>query len=155
MILDKSNAPKPFASELEKRHYLSTPRTQVGEALRGIASAAIDISDGVISDLGHILKRSGVGAQVEVERLPLSQPLLEFVGSPQQAQQYALTSGEEYELCFTVPESREDAMWQALQDIDCQITRIGTINDDDKLRLTLDGQDLAWQLSGYDHFKTN
>ncbi len=155
VILDKSNATKPFASELEKRHYLSTPRTQVGEALRGIASAAIDISDGIISDLGHILKRSGVGAQVEVEQLPLSQPLLEFVGSPPQAQQYALTSGEEYELCFTVPDSREDAMWQALQDIDCQITRIGTINDDDKLKLTLDGQDLAWQLSGYDHFKTN
>ncbi|WP_114766500.1 thiamine-phosphate kinase [Vibrio rhodolitus] len=155
VVLEPANLSKPYARELEKRHYFSTPRTQVGEALRGIASAAIDISDGVISDLGHILKRSGVGAQLQVEQLPLSEQLLGFVGSEQQAQQYALTSGEEYELCFTLADGNQQRMWQAVSEIDCQITRIGTINDSGKLTLTQQGQALAWQLNGYDHFKTN
>ncbi|OLQ92405.1 thiamine-phosphate kinase [Vibrio ponticus] len=155
VVLEPAHLTKPHADELQKRHYLSTPRIQVGEALRGIASAAIDISDGVISDLGHILKRSGVGAQLQVEQLPLSPQLLAFVGSEQQAQQYALSSGEEYELCFTVPENQQQAMWHALSNIDCLVTRIGSINDSGELTLTQQGQQLAWQLHGYDHFKTN
>ncbi|WP_194437492.1 thiamine-phosphate kinase [Vibrio fluminensis] len=155
VVLEPVHLTQPCANELQQRHYLSTPRIQVGEALRGIASAAIDISDGVISDLGHILKRSGVGAQLQVEQLPLSPQLLAFVGSEQQAQQYALSSGEEYELCFTAPEDQQQTMWRALSDIDCLITRIGTINDSGELTLTQHGQELTWQLHGYDHFKTN
>ncbi|MBA5763346.1 thiamine-phosphate kinase [Vibrio sp. 404] len=155
VILNPTNAGKPNARVLEQRHYLSSPRIKVGEALRGIASAAIDISDGVVSDLGHILKRSSVGAEVDVEKLPVSAQLVEFVASRESALQYALISGEEYELCFTVPEAKREAMWQALADVDCVITRIGQINNSGTLTLTKDGQAISWQLSGYDHFKSN
>jgi len=155
VILNQTNVGKPNAPVLEQRHYFSSPRVNVGEALRGIASAAIDISDGVVSDLGHILKRSGVGAEVEVERLPVSAELVEFVPRRELALQYALTSGEEYELCFTVPVCKRKALSHALAGIDCPITRIGQINSSGQLKLTKDGQAISWQLSGYDHFNSN
>lgn len=155
VILNQAQADRPWAKILEQRHYLSSPRVCVGEALRGIASAAIDISDGVISDLGHILKRSHVGANVEVEHLPISSQLVEFVAGRDRALQYALTSGEEYELCFTVPEEKREALSHALKDIDCSVTCIGQINSNGNLTFTRNGQIITWQLNGYDHFKSN
>ena len=81
------------------------PRLAEGVALRAIASAAIDISDGLAQDLGHILERSQVGAQVEVERLPLS-PAFNASLDRETALVTALSSGDDYELCFTVPPER-------------------------------------------------
>ncbi len=153
VILNRELERKPFANELEQRHYLSTPRVLVGQALLGLASAAIDISDGLISDLPHILQRSQVGASIDVSKLPVSNELVQFVGNPEVALQYALTSGEEYELCFTVPEQNQGAIESALAHCGAKVTCIGQIRPQGTFDLHLHGEALNWSLSGYDHFK--
>lgn len=153
VILDSSLRSKPCASELEKRHYLSTPRVLVGQALLNLASSAIDISDGLISDIKHILKRSNVGVSLDVCSLPVSNQLVQFLGSVTNAQQYALASGEEYELCFTVPEQNKGSIDSALAHCGAKITCIGQIRPQDTFELHHNGQPLDWDLNGYDHFK--
>ena len=85
------------AAYLVKRHLRPTPRILHGQALRERASSAIDLSDGLISDVGHILKASGVGARVDLDLFPLSEQLLRHV-EPEQALRWALSGGEDYEL---------------------------------------------------------
>ncbi|KIE20466.1 thiamine monophosphate kinase [Vibrio sinaloensis] len=152
VILSAQQEDKPYASELEQRHYLSSPRVLVGQAILGLASSAIDISDGLISDLKHILKRSNVGASIDVSTLPVSNELVQFLGSAEQAQQYALSSGEEYELCFTVPEQNLGAIESALAHCGTQITCIGQIRPEGMFEIHSQGKALDWTLSGYDHF---
>lgn len=153
VILNRELSHQPFASELEQRHYLSTPRVLVGQALLGLASSAIDISDGLISDVKHILRRSNVGASIDVSQLPVSNELLQFVGTPEAALQYALTSGEEYELCFTVPDQNQGALESALAHCGAKITCIGQVRPQGTFDLHSQGEALNWSLSGYDHFK--
>ncbi|MDE1331059.1 thiamine-phosphate kinase [Vibrio aestuarianus] len=155
IILDNALRAKPFALELEKRHYLSTPRILAGQALLNLASAAIDISDGLVSDIKHILERSQVGVSLDVATLPLSQELLQFADSLEIAQQYALTSGEEYELCFTVPEQNKGSIESALAHCGCKVSCIGQIRPQGTFELHHQGKVLNWQLNGYDHFKVN
>ncbi|MDE1221063.1 thiamine-phosphate kinase [Vibrio aestuarianus] len=155
VILNNALRAKPFALELEKRHYLSTPRILAGQALLNLASAAIDVSDGLISDIKHILDRSQVGVSFDVAALPLSQELLQFVGNLETAQQYALTSGEEYELCFTVPEQNKGSIASALAHCGCKVSCIGQIRPQGTFELHHQGKMLNWQLNGYDHFKVN
>ncbi|MDE1349315.1 thiamine-phosphate kinase [Vibrio aestuarianus] len=155
IILDNALRAKPFALELEKRHYLSTPRILAGQALLNLASAAIDISDGLVSDIKHILERSQVGVSLDVATLPLSQELLQFADSLETAQQYALTSGEEYELCFTVPEQNKGSIESALAHCGCKVSCIGQIHPQGTFELHHQGKVLNWQLNGYDHFKVN
>ncbi|MGD8173203.1 thiamine-phosphate kinase [Vibrio sp. TRT 21S02] len=153
VILDPSLSTRPFAQQLMRRHYLSTPQIALGEALRGIASAAIDISDGLISDLQHILRRSGLGARVDIDTLPFSQELCEFIGSREGAQRYALTSGEEYELCFTVPDSKREEFEQVISTHAVKVSCIGQTCHGSDIELHQNSLALDWQLSGYDHFK--
>ncbi|KOE81953.1 thiamine-phosphate kinase [Vibrio aestuarianus] len=155
VILNNTLRAKPFALELEKRHYLSTPRILAGQALLNLASAAIDISDGLVSDIKHILERSQVGVSLDVATLPLSQELLQFADSLETAQQYALTSGEEYELCFTVPEQNKGSIESALAHCGCKVSCIGQIRPQGTFELHHQGKVLNWQLNGYDHFKVN
>ncbi|UPQ88547.1 thiamine-phosphate kinase [Vibrio sinaloensis] len=153
VILDNDLRTKPFAELLEQRHYLATPRVLVGQALLNLASSAIDISDGLISDIQHILQRSKVGASLDVAQLPVSNELIQFVGSTVAAQQYALTSGEEYELFFTVPEQNKGSIESALAHCGAKITCIGQIRPQGTFELHNSGQPVDWHLSGYDHFK--
>ena len=153
VVLDNSLRSKPFAGQLEKRHYLATPRVLVGQALLNLASSAIDISDGLISDIKHILQRSQVGVSLDVAQLPVSNELIQFVGSTTAAQQYALTSGEEYELCFTVPEQNKGSIESALAHCGAKITCIGQIRPQGTFELHNNGIPIDWHLSGYDHFK--
>ncbi|CAH8199861.1 thiamine monophosphate kinase [Vibrio aestuarianus] len=155
VIINNTLRAKPFALELEKRHYLSTPRILAGQALLNLASAAIDISDGLVSDIKHILERSQVGVSLDVATLPLSQELLQFADSLETAQQYALTSGEEYELCFTVPEQNKGSIESALAHCGCKVSCIGQIRPQGTFELHHQGKVLNWQLNGYDHFKVN
>ncbi len=136
---------------LEKRHYRSTPQVLAGTQLRGLASAAIDISDGLIADLRHILSRSQRGAIIDTEQLPISNELLCFTGSDMLARQYALTSGEEYQLCFTVPQHDEPKLDQQLAGI--PYSRIGQITNSGRIVLHEQGCEVDWELTGYDHFK--
>lgn len=153
VILEHESRCKPFAQVLEERHYLSTPRIVAGQALLSIASSCIDISDGLISDLQHILQRSNVGAMIDVSSLPLSNELLDFCQEREKAQKMALTSGEEYELCFTVPEEHNGGVQSALAHIGTKVTCIGQIRAQGAFELIREGKVVDWQLEGYDHFK--
>jgi thiamine-monophosphate kinase len=154
VILDKTLRDRPFADELERRHFLSAPRVLAGQALLNIASAAIDISDGLISDLQHILTRSEVGASIDVSCLPISNELMAFCHDEQEmVQRYALTSGEEYELCFTVAEENKGSLESALSHTGTTITCIGQIRAKGQLVLHNEDLPIMWDITGYDHFK--
>ncbi|MGR5118442.1 thiamine-phosphate kinase [Vibrio astriarenae] len=153
VVLDPNKSTKPFAQELLYRHFHATPRVLVGQAMLPYASSAIDISDGLISDIQHILTASHVGVSLDVDALPLSKELIQFVDDKPTAQQYALTSGEEYELCFTVPEEHKGAVDTATAHCGVQVTCIGQIRSQDHFELHASGEPLDWSISGYDHFK--
>jgi len=125
------------------------PRVSLGLALRGIANSAIDISDGLLADLGHILERSNVGAEIEIEALPIVDDGVET----DVAQQCALAGGDDYELCFTAPESQRDVLMALAEQLKFPLTRIGHI----KAALgcvVRDGEGKAMKIEkgGYDHF---
>ena len=136
------------------RHRLErpTPRLRQGLDLRGLASAAIDISDGLAQDLGHILERSGVGARVQVERLPLSPALLACTDSDS-ALALALAGGDDYELCFTVPPQRLQQVRALAPGWECALTEIGVIEAEPGLRCRRqDGAAYTLAKPGFDHF---
>jgi thiamine-monophosphate kinase len=130
------------------------PRLAIGRSLRGIANAAIDISDGLLADLGHILNASGVGAVVDPALLPLSADLITAVGR-ERGVQLALSSGDDYELCFTLPPVRESRL-SALGRFRIPLTRIGTVVAEPGIHLQQESgiaQVVAPQ--GFDHFLDN
>lgn len=138
--------PEGVREFVESRLNRPSPRLDEGEALRGVASSAIDVSDGLVADLGHILSASGVGALLELEHLPLSSALREHL-SIEEAWNFALGAGDDYELCFTVPPSRKEAL------LGGWCSRIGTIEEVSGLRC-LDGHGRLFrpQQGGYEHF---
>ncbi|EDR0942707.1 thiamine-phosphate kinase [Salmonella enterica subsp. arizonae] len=137
-----------------KRHLRPTPRILHGQALRDIASAAIDISDGLISDLGHIVKASGCGAKVDVDALPKSAAMMRHVDAGQ-ALRWTLSGGEDYELCFTVPELNCGALDVAIGQLGVPFTCIGQMSADvEGLSFVRDGMPVTFDWKGYDHFAT-
>ncbi|MBL1276905.1 MAG: thiamine-phosphate kinase [Ectothiorhodospiraceae bacterium] len=134
-----------------------TPRVSAGIALRNIATSAIDISDGLAADLKHVLNASGVGADIEIERLPLSTA---FVGEQratiEKAWQFAVSAGDDYELCFTAPMSQETAIQERLNAENCPCVCIGRISAPHGLRWR-DANKIERQISvmGFDHFQGN
>ena len=127
------------------------PRVALGLALRGLATAAIDVSDGLVGDLQHVLRRSGVAATIEVERLPLS-PVLASLPRAMQLE-CALAGGDDYELLFTAAAQADAAVLAAAASAGVAVARIGHIDAGQGLRL-LDGQDRPLDLvfKGFDHF---
>lgn len=126
------------------RFHQPKPRIETGLALRDVANACIDISDGLVSDLGHILKQSGVGATVEFEKLPLSNEVKNYIQQTGDWQM-PLISGDDYELCFTVSP-------QNAHRIPENCTHIGFIDSQAGLRLKKDGQIQTITAKGYEHF---
>jgi thiamine-monophosphate kinase len=132
--------------------YLPTPQVALGIALRGIASSAIDISDGLLGDLWHILERSRVGATLEFAALP-TLPLVKNYLHESVARDCVLAGGDDYELCFTAPADRRDAVIAAAQSASVTVTRIGRVNAEPGLAVTdADGRPLPFDHIGYDHF---
>nr|WP_295077322.1 thiamine-phosphate kinase [uncultured Roseateles sp.] len=129
------------------------PRVALGQALRGLASSAIDVSDGLIGDLGHILHASGVGASLEADALPRSAILAAQTLAVQR--ECGLAGGDDYELVFTAAPTAQAAVLQAAQASATPVTRIGRIEAQPGLRL-LDRQGLAIAptFSSFDHFKS-
>jgi thiamine-monophosphate kinase len=143
--------PQGVQRYIESRLNRPTPRLQQGQALCGIASSAIDISDGLVADLGHILQASAVGASLQVDKLPLSQALRQHL-SPKSAWNLALSAGDDYELCFTVPPNQEKALKKSLKAR--SYTRIGTIDSTSGLRcLDANGEIFTFKRKGYQHFQ--
>lgn len=154
VILDEQKRLLPNALELEKRHYCANSRVDLGMLLRGKASSCIDISDGLISDIKHIMARSNVGAEVHCDKLPVSQELVEFCENKLVAQNYALKSGEEYELCFTVPQHLIESVHLAAENNGVQITEVGEVTDSQTLRLFRNNKALRENVAGFDHFRS-
>jgi thiamine-monophosphate kinase len=112
---------------IAKRMHQPTPRVQLGIALRGIANSALDVSDGLLGDLRHILKQSGKDAEIFLERIPKSTTLRKQ--SPTIQNQYAASGGDDYELCFTAASSARDAIAKISRDFNLPLTQIGSIQD--------------------------
>ncbi len=136
-----------------ERLHMPVPRTALGLALRGIATAAIDISDGLSGDLGHILDQSGVGAVVHADALPIGLALSRF--ELHQRQAFALNGGDDYELCFCAPADKHQAVLEAGRQSRTAVTHIGSIRAERGLQLLgADGQTLTLKLQSFDHFNS-
>ncbi|CAN5361499.1 thiamine-phosphate kinase [soil metagenome] len=139
------------AAWLLDRFRLPAARSDEGRSLLGIASAAIDISDGLISDAGKLAAASSVGARIEADRLPLSRALRERY-APSDARRLALAGGDDYELCFTVPAPRVDDLERIAARWECCCTRIGVIETGAGVRC-VDARGRPIEVArGYDHF---
>jgi thiamine-monophosphate kinase len=129
------------------------PRVAAGLALRGLASAAIDLSDGLAADLGHVLRASGVGAELELGRLPTSRTLAEHFAEDAARWRLQLSGGDDYELCFTAAPSQAFAIEQAMAACELHATVAGRITREPGLRLLQpDGAVYRHEPGGFQHF---
>jgi thiamine-monophosphate kinase len=146
------------------RMEMPTPRIALGLALRAIANAAIDVSDGLLGDLGHILQRSQVGAQIDTTWLQQSNTFGEDAQaagiSPTLAQlpwnkrlEFALAGGDDYELCFTAPVHQREMVHAAAWESNTPVTRIGRITEAQGLVvMDPEGQPITRRFASFDHF---
>jgi thiamine-monophosphate kinase len=134
---------------LIKRYRLPCPRLALGQALRDIASAALDVSDGLLADLGHILETSQVGAEIHAAALPLSPAARAQPG----ARDAALAGGDDYELLFTAAPERRPRIAALARELTLPLTRIGRIEAVGGLRaLDEDGREISTAQTGWQHF---
>ncbi len=128
------------------------PRVELGLALRNIATSAIDISDGLLSDLGHILKASKLGAEIHLGKLPTSAFISQHLHE-KHIQQYVLAGGDDYELCFTAPVSAQQQISNLSHQLNLTLTNIGNITATPELLVydTLQ-KPIPFNKTGYDHF---
>lgn len=141
-------------SYLQRRFSRPQPRLEVGQHLRSVAHAAIDISDGLLADVGHIAERSGVGAGIQLEKLPLSAELT-GVCDTAKCIELALTGGDDYELCFCAPAESAPAIEKCSREFELPITCIGQIEAQPGVRLYNAEGELVERSprAGYLHFK--
>ena len=129
-----------------------TPRVALGLALRGLATAAIDCSDGLAADLGHLVESSGLGAEVILDALPLARAVGNVVGETEDWS-LPLASGDDYELCFCLPPSRLDQLAPLREQAGCQITVIGRLQELPGCRFRdRNGGVYQPERGGYEHF---
>jgi thiamine-monophosphate kinase len=144
------------SAKLRYRLDRPTPRVNVGIALRGIANAAIDISDGLAADLSHILKAGRCGAEIEICRMPMSKLLLEHFPDDHQRYDLQLNGGDDYELCFTAPAHQSLAIEQALVQCDVVGTVIGHVVAGSALKcFDENGQIVEIKQKGFEHFSAS
>jgi thiamine-monophosphate kinase len=147
---EAGRVPVEAAAYLQRRFEYPTPRVSLGQALRGVASACIDVSDGVYVDATRLLAASGCAATLETERLPLSAALRQALG--ERAWQAALCGGEDYELCFTAAPAQAAAVAALAARTGQAVTRIGALHPGSGLTLTGAGTVMQFSPSGFDHF---
>lgn len=145
LVLDQwmDELSKEHADYVLQRLNRPEPRTEFGRKLRGIASACMDVSDGLAQDLGHLLNASNVGAELYLERLPRSAALVSLDSAF--ADVLALTSGDDYELLFTVSPDKKS---QLPENVHC----IGCITEEKSLRFMRNGQAMEMPVAGFQHF---
>lgn len=139
-----------FAASSARLHK-PCPRVELGLALRGIASSAIDVSDGLLADLGHILERSQTGAEIRFEALPCS-PQLRACTSPSLVQRCMLAGGDDYELCFTASPGQRARIEEISAQLALPLTRIGKITGGQGCTVFDGGHAMQIKELGYEHF---
>ena len=153
ILLNKASVAEPAHKEylLQRLHY-PTPRLLAGTSLRRIASSCIDISDGLVSDLRHILKASACGACIHIDKLPLS-PALSHSVDRDTALKYALSAGDDYELLFTVGQEQKGNLDIALANVNLVASCIGQLNgNNEKLELRFENEPYPFESKGFEHF---
>ena len=146
LVLGEREAAADVGGPLLEHYWSPLPQLRLGERLRGLATAALDISDGLLADCGHIAKASGVALQVNLAQVPVSAPLQALLGRDA-ALQAALTGGDDYVLAFTVPES-------ALSALVGEVHVIGRVLEGQGVTLRdPQGQDITPMQRGYQHFR--
>jgi thiamine-monophosphate kinase len=142
----------PVDAGLRARLERPVPRVEVGTALRGIATAMIDLSDGLAADLGHILAASGVGAEIDLADVPLSPAVATEVAS-RADWTLPLSSGDDYELCFCAPPEHASVIRSLAAGLGCSLSIVGRIRPEPGLTLrSPEGASLTMKRAGYDHF---
>ncbi len=139
------------ADYLRRRFEYPTPRVELGQELRSLASACIDISDGLYLDAQRLLAASGCSARVEITRLPLSPAMRVALG--ERAWRFALDGGEDYELCFTVSPDREPVLAELAERIGTPLTCIGRIRAGCGIELERNNSVMQFSPLGFDHFR--
>jgi thiamine-monophosphate kinase len=148
--------PQPVFEAARARMDRPQPRVALGLALRGIATSAIDISDGLLGDLSHVLERSGVGATVDATCAPglLAATRGGFALDTERIEELVFAGGDDYELAFTAPARQRSAVEAAGRASDTPLTRIGRIDADAGLRLAdAQGRPVPRAFAGFDHFR--
>ncbi|MEQ1512197.1 MAG: thiamine-phosphate kinase [Lysobacteraceae bacterium] len=145
---------RPIHPVLRARLDRPTPRVDAGLALAGIAHACIDISDGLLADLGHVCRASRVGAELDIDALPASEALIAAF-DPGTRRELQVAGGDDYELCFTAPKTARLAVQEAMHACDVMATRIGGITADAGNTSLRDAAGAEWSPShtGYVHFE--
>jgi thiamine-monophosphate kinase len=137
---------------LVSRYQFPVARIAAGIQLRGLAKSLIDISDGLIAEVGHLAETSSLGAEIAAWELPLSKELIESAGEDN-ARHMALFSGDDYELCFTANPADYDAIKAVSDLVDLPMTRIGVATDDGKIVIRdSKGEPMKFGGAGYEHF---
>lgn len=152
----RSGAISNFSLKLVDRLNRPLPRILVGQTLRGLASAAIDISDGLLADLGHICTQSALGAEINVDQLPCSEALTALFNVKDRCR-FQLSGGDDYELCFTVEEEKSELMEKLLSAQSIDVTCIGKMSKG-KEGITVQntkGEIIQCSQVGWEHFKDN
>lgn len=142
---------QPSQTSLE-RFLRPEPRVRLGRGLLKLATSAIDISDGLAADLGHILEASSKGATINLESIPLCDDLGQ-IDDRDTRLQIGLCSGDDYELCFTVPEKDKSRLEELREELNTPLTRIGEITNDQSIKwINADGSEYELSATGYRHF---
>ncbi|MFN0039421.1 MAG: thiamine-phosphate kinase [Burkholderiales bacterium] len=142
--------PDAIADRCRLRLDRPEPRVALGRALIGCAHAAVDISDGLLADLGHICERSGVGAVIDFDALPCS-PDIWPLRDQEEVARALLAGGDDYELCFTAPENGREKITKLAVREGLALTRVGFIEEGTEV--TVRGRTLAGKEKGFDHFR--
>ena len=138
--------------ELEQSLDRPQPRLAVGNALVGLANSAIDISDGLVADLGHICEQSGVGASVLLDQIPITSQVKEFL-QQKGSWNTVIAGGDDYELCFTLSPDKKSLLDEIRPNLDCEITQIGEIVTEPGVSCIMAGGIVIDNsFSGYQHF---
>jgi len=152
VVQGRIELPEEYQAPVVTRLHRPMPRVAAGTQLRGIATSCIDISDGLVADLGHILEASQVGARIELARLPVS-PAYDHV-RPQVGWAPALAGGDDYELCFTVSPAKEPELRKVAAQFGVPFSEIGVIQSEPGLRILDEtGAPIMPPGTGYDHFR--
>ena len=150
-ILNKLKPSDNYMEYCIERLNRPQPQLEAGQLLTAFSVAAIDISDGLMADLNHICQASGVGAKLNIDKLPLSEALMRYYKNNPDWQRI-LSAGDDYELCFTCPDNQLSEMKQLMKRHEIDISCIGEITDSSEIKCYLNDEIQSFKLAGYNHF---